>query len=796
MEIIQKPIFRHFLLFFNVFLLIFGISAQNSTICGQQAAGVPIIMILSQDDPGLYTKANPVEDPMYKTFLQALGAHVTTLISPPVLYWLIKRANEQRDSHDWASKLQNDYAFFLTKDEGFALIVPKEQKGNLAALGINADYLSEPLTTASSIKERLSNPKFKHQDIRPEQIGQLFIKNSYFHHVPPKYWYITGHGLDSIDDATFEWSNASIAEMPVYVLVNLLEILDKINSRSAYLLSCYCSGSNALKIQNILSGTVTDERCSSISQLDFPVIFQCCTDIVACPIIENFPQFFAAMQEWDNEDASSCDCLAQKMNDQFMKATPKIKRFANYPIVRMPKTCAFQAVPFPSTIVISEPIATAQTIEAPADKEMIQISPADLTQLTIHMSDGQLPCIISRVQGRSHHFIGSITTQAQGTIAEIINASFLNGIIRADEKDFFCGVSDKAWFIETLTIADKETIHGLAVFKGSLKHATHQAIAVYRASKDQYFRLTMALPTFTQNNDITKEEIDESTYVQTLQEIYWQTLPNQDALDEATHKSESQTDHNALFIEFGKKLGIPLSVPADDEMIKKDFNLIKSGRINKDKYINYAAHIHYKPLIDAIVEHGMNGDIFDTHDIILLLFKLIDHEYQSLIFKQVKKLAERDDRQILYCVENAFMHCLDVGLYKHALQMYDDLFICLKKALSHKELKNGLIADIQEDLTRFVVMLVHNDCAQNGVEKVLELLNSSDLGLQVIGLILFTTMENAGYTNDNLNQKRSLLHAIALNLKRAVQSHNAIALYFYEQALVQQCIACLTTRNE
>ncbi len=794
MEIIQKPIYRHFLLFFNTILMFFGLFGVKSTFCSPKAAGVPIVMILSESDPGVYKKADPTDDPVYNTFVSALNSHQNILISPPILYWLIKRSNEHRGAlYDWASKLQNDYALFLTKDEGFVLIVPSGQKADPAALGINVDYLSEPLVTAASIKGRLSNNKYSHQPICPEQLAQLFIKNSFLHPVPPKYFYITGHGLDSIDDAKFEWCGASIAEMPVYRLVNLLEILNKINTRLVYLLSCYASGSNALKLQNILSGAIKDERCVCLDTLEFPVLFQSSMDIVACPLFENLPQLFSAIEAWDCEDADSIDCLAQKVGDQFIQVTPRIKRFANYPTIRMPKTSHFRALPLQSTIVIAEPISAAKTIEAPTEKEMIQVYPADLSQLTVHMPDADLATFISRVHGRAHHFIGSIMTDATGPIPNIIFALFLCGVNLAGQPNFYCGVSDKAWFIEKLKIADNDEIHGVAIFKGSLKYTNHEPIVVYRTTKNEYFRLTIPLP--FEENSIKKERIDEATYIQTIKEIYWQTLSEQDALEEATNKSESQIDHNALFIEFGKKLDIVLSLPSDDEIIQKDFAQIKSGHIKKENYIDYAAHIHHEPLIDAIVEHGIKNDIFDTDDINFLLYKLIEHEYQPLIFKQLQKLADQSEQQVLFCVENVFRHCLDVGLYKHALQMYDDLFICLKKALS-PNCKKDLLAAIQRQLIRFVVMLVEHDCAQNAVDKVLELLNSSDLGMQVIGLILFTTMEKAGFTNEKLNQKRTLLHAIALNLKKAARSHNAVALYFYEQALVRQCIACLTARTD
>lgn len=791
MENIQKAIFSHFLLFFNVFLLIF---AQNSICRGTQAPGVPIVMILSQDDPGLYSKANALQDPMFETFIRALESHQNLLVSPPVLYWLIKRADEHRgSSYDWASKLQNDYALFLTKEEGFTLIVPKERKDDMAALGINSDYLSEPLTSAASIRQRLGKPQFRHQEIQPAQLGHLFIKNSSFCHVPPKYFYIAGHGLDSIDDAKFEWGGAAIAEMQIHLLVNLLETLNLINTCSAYIVSCYSAGINAQKVQNILSGTISDERCACLDKLEYPVVIQCSGDIASCLIIEHFPQFFTTMQEWYYQDADSIDCLAQKITSQFMDSTQKMTRFANYPMIRMPKTGYFQALPLPGTIIISEPIKEEQIIEAPTEKEMVQVYPADLRQLTIHMPDEQLPAIVSRVAGRSHHFIGSITTKAFGTVDEVVNATLLNGIISAGDNEFFCGVSDKAWFVGKLTIANKDEIDGLVVFKGSLKLAKRQAIAVYRTAKNEYIRLTIPLPWTA--NKVQKEKIDEATYIQTVEDIYWQTMPAPDALDEATHKSENQADHDVLFIDFGKELGIGLSLPADDEMIQKDFNRIRNGQINKSKYINYAAHIHYEPLIDAIVDNGIKADIFNAYDIIILLYRLIDHEYQPLIFKQVQKLATQNDPKFLNCVLNAFDHFLDAGLHKHALQMYGELFICLKKALAHKELKKDFLSGIQEVLRRFVVILVQKDCAQNAVEKVLELLNSADLGLQVIGLILFATMENAGFTNEKLNQKRTLLHAIALNLKKAVRARNAVALYFYEQELVQQCIECLVTAS-
>lgn len=780
---IKKAIFSHFLLFLSIFGSIWGFFGAQNLTCSQSAAGTPIVMILSQDDPGLYRKLRATDDPMYETFIQALDGHVTIVMSTPVLYWLTKRVNEQRGGTAWTSKLQNDFVLYLVKEDGFVLIVPKEQKDDLASLGINADYISEPLTTFASIKTRLSNPKYGHQAIDSEQIANLFVKNSYFHSAPPKYWYITGHGLDSIDDAKFKWCKATVAEQPIYALVNMLEVLNKINTKAVYLLSCYCAGSNALALQNILSGTVSDERCACIDELTFSLLFQSSGDLVDSNIIQNFPAFFTAMQECDWDDAKS---VAHKLNDQFMQATPQIKRFANYPMMRTPKNHCFQALELPSTIVFSEPVTTAQTIDAPAEKEMIQIYPADLSQLTINMRASQPAFIISRVIGRSHHFIGSITTKATGDITDLIGSSMLSGVILAGTDEFYAGVSDKAWFIDTVKIANKDEIQGLVVFKGSLKHANRIATAVYRTAANEYYRITIPLP--FERQKFNKEPIDEQTYCKTVKEIYWQTIPEDDALAEATNNSENHANHQSLLTSFGSKLSIQLSEPLDDEMIRNDFAAIKSQKIAKDNYINYTAHCHDEAIIDAIVDDGINDDIFDAQDITLLLCKLIDHEYHSLICKQVHKLAEQNDPKILHCVIHALRHLLDAGLYKQALHQYDDIFVIFKKALARDRCDYDLLADIEQQLIQLVTALAQHNCAADAAEKICELLEASDISMQGLGLVLLAAMENAGCTESPLNEKRSLVRAAADNLIKSAQSYDPIALYFYNQDLAQQSI--------
>ncbi len=724
--------FRSFILWGIIIFSIIGVLAiiagpltlQTTKDC------LPIVMILSDEDTGLYSASNANYEPMYNLLKDSIKSELSIIVSTPILYWLTKRTTEGRNpSFDWTHAVNQRYCVSISAGNKFALLLPQKYSDKLDFLGFNSDYL-KPIAI-KELKKFFADETLKKQEIDPAEFEKLFCKHSFRHPVCPKYFYIAGHGLDAITEPHFLRSQPVMAQMPIYNVVNMLQILNDVNTHMVYLLSCYAAGSNLVQFQNLLSGVSNDDRCQPIQSLNYPLIVQCTLDTASTRIAGKYfslAGLFDAMIKWRQQETSDATAFAQNLGQLYAKA-PADERFSNFPICRQPGSNShFQALSLSQTTVIQNPVASKTTFEIPESVEMIQIYPRDARKITVHIKSTLLPTIMSRIPGPAHHFIGELNCEEKGNLNKIINSMFFNGL-DADGQMYY-GVADKGWFVQKVVSDGKTIAEGLVVYKGCLKQARAAMTAVYKGTDGNYYRLQSTLPLYSTPQH---ERIDEKTYLKTIGHIYWQTMPSQDALDEATNGMESLKNHENLFSEFCNALAIKATLSPKKELIEEDFVDLENEKLSKDDYINYATYLHDKEITESIVDATVAGKIFEPLDCLTLLVRLIADGHQDLALEQIHKIAQQNNSKALSIILDTLLNLVASDRHKLVENTKEDVLQCLKLNVADHQ---SSTKKIEKQLAKCTKDLIKNDHKQLATQFVNDIRHAENSELQAIASAL------------------------------------------------------------
>lgn len=679
---------------------------------------LPIVMILSDEDSGLYANDFADNDPVYTMLKASIEAELPIIVSTPILYWLTKRTVEGRNSDfDWTKAMQQRYNVSVSNGKKFGLLIPQKYGDNPDLLGFVCDYIKP--VAHQQLKKTFAQKIFSYQENFPQELEKLLHKNSLMHAVCPKYFYIAGHGMDAMTEPHFLRSDPVMAQLPLHDMVNMLQILNGANTCAVYLLTCYAAGSNLVQLQNLLSGTVTDERCPSVHSLNFPLLVQCTTDTASTRIAGKYfslAGLFNDIIQWANEP-SDCNKLTERLGASFAKA-PADERFSNFPICRLPGSYShFRALSLPQTTVIQNRISCTQTIEIPESAEMIQLYPSNARKLTIHINR-MLPMMMSRIPGPAHHFIGTLDIKAKGTVETVIKHMFLNGL-DADGQIFY-GVADKGWFIQKVLSNGKTIAEGLAIYKGSLKQAQQTMTAIYKGSDGNFYLLQSAL---SLNFGMPqRQRIDEKTYAHMLGSIFWQTMPAQDALDEATNCSETLKDQSSLLNGFCNSLELKTPIMTKKELIEQDFKMLEKDELTVEHYINYATYLHDKEFTAAIVEAALAGKIFSPYDCLTLLVNLIADGHHDLALEQLHIISAQKNSNALAIALDTFTNMAADQRDALIERSKNDIIACIKNNCNCK----GNDADeTKKQLTGFIKMLAQNDHKTLAAQLIDEIRHSS-----------------------------------------------------------------------
>ncbi len=712
---------------------------------------VDIVVILNASCREILHIGQLKQEPCCNELYNAVKDDQIVVLSPSLLYGMLKRKNDARDYVSACiDRIIQHYAIYLNADEDFLVLVPSNPAKDLAEYGFSGVALSriEP-----DMLLQFGESRWESTIIKIEHFIKLFKVPEAGRSVLPKCIYLISHGIDALDEIKhFSWSIPLISNLTVWQFVNFLHMLQDINTQFLHVASCYATGINLRNMRGILAGEIRDERCMCMSEpISFPIVLQGTTDSPVSAIVGDWlgcKNYFSYMHQWLNDGAvlsGLADILSRSL---YKNNCPALT--ANLPLV-VRGGCAAERVPLQNVMVING-IRGVQTVSSGIQSIFINsINARDLT-LSLETIEN-IPIIRAVEETRSVHFIGSLELPniEERELIPLLESCFLSEVLRNSEGTSAFGISDRAWFIDSIRsrIGGDIVARGVAVQKGCLKYAEHQGLIVYQDAHGMFHRIKATLPcSKTMRNEI----ISEQEYKAIAERIFW----------ECSAKNFAYDDAEKALREFFQQISLGVPQVNIALLLHEDIQNINSGRIAKHEYLHYLAHIHDTEMILGVLNLcKTKSDCISYNDFELLLECLIDVEQHEISIDVVYKMLKYDDVVVQQTALNVLLYMVESGLYIHAYSVSDDLLSIVKELSSREVLSGGQVALIHSIATFYAhVMCTMIQAEQREmVDKCLcNLLDSNSwytygLGLEACNLILESGKDKVllSFNNNRLN---------------------------------------------
>ena len=667
-----------------------------------------LVVVLSTGCEEVLNVCNIKHEPCCNELFAACKEDQIVLVSPSILYGLLRR---KRDGQDIISEcldtIAHHYVVYLNIDEDFVVLIPATKHGSLKELGFDETQLNriEPEALMQFAAGRWASHL-----IEIDHFKKLFRVAESGYEPPAKHIYLISHGIDAMDEIkAFKWSMPLIASLTVWQFVNFLQMLNAINTKFLHIASCYAAGSNFFNVGRILSGAVEDERCiNALIPIKFSIMVQGTTDSPVSAIIgdgQGCKHFFSVIRQWLEHDSDK-DMLSRLLSESFYSCTNKAC-IPNYPLLKLSDPELFTCVPVQGVALVNQ---DSMIIQCSQDLHHLFFYPSVMHNTTLAIQTlAAVPHCISKTFGRSCHFLGTIQAPQldEKNLVQLLEGCFLQEVIRNPDGVCGYGVSDKAWFIDSV-ISDNQNnptvAKGVVVQKGMLKYGAHKALIAYQDAQGNFHRIKMALP--IEHESLHNEIITENEYGQLAARIFWETKAGDEALSAATGGQQTSWHVTQGLHDFFSALN--LSTPTIDarRFIQEDITQLRNRMIKKETYLNYVAHAHDLEILNELIELAIgHSDIINFKDITTLMTHFVDIEQQAICLNVTRQLLGKDDIAAKRAAINVLTYMEHVGLYQHASRACEDIFSCID-ALACKQTLNSCEVDLIQEICNFFAQLM------------------------------------------------------------------------------------------
>lgn len=750
---------------------------------------VDIVVVLSSGCEEILKVDHISHEPCCNELLAACKEDQIIVVSPSVLYGMLRRkCNGQDGINACLEKISRQYAAYLNCDEDFVVLVPSCNTKSLGEMGFDLSQLT--IIEPESLM-RFYEGKWASRLIEIDHFKKLFKAEDFQYKAPAKSIYLISHGIGALDEIkNFSWSMPLISSLSVWQFVNFLQMLNAINTQFLHIASCYAAGQNFFNVERILSGAVEDERCHNPQEpLHFPIMIQGTTDSPVSAIIGSGPgckNFFSLVREWLQHDKD-----ATLLSEGLSRNVYTLKHIAlgpNFPLLKLSGLVPTTGIPVQGTVTIK---VDGTSIAVHTDEHYLFFYPCVLNHTVIALESlDAVPQCISKVVGRASHFIGTMQMPRieEKEVVPLLQACFLNEVIRNyDEKSCY-GVSDKAWFIQRMIADDADhtvIAKGVIVLKGMLKYGIHKASILYQDAHGLFHRVEMSLP--VTKTVVRYDTISEQEYVQTAARIYWETKADEQALAYATGCSEQCWHVQESFSSFFRTLD--LSIPTTDvhTFVQQDIAHIRNGSLKKEAYLRYVAYIHDESILNELIAACSDAcDILNFHDIETILMLGIDTEWHDISLRVAQELLCKNNIVAQQAALNTLNYMVSMGLYVHASRACQDILNCFD-AMALLRTLNGSQLCLEQSIRNFFTLLVTamvKEKQGQAAELILNAMIQQDQWYRYgLGIEVCTQLIEQD-TGDLAQLARHRLQWFTENVKKHL-TQEALAVYFDQKHIVE-----------
>ena len=498
--------------------------------------GLDLVVVLSTGCEEVLKVDHVKHEPCCNELFAACKDDQIVLVSPSILYGLLRRKRDGQDIiSECLDRITRHYAAYLNRDDDFVLLIPTSNLKSLKDLGFAEAQLSHIEPDALM---QFSESRWASHLIEIDHFKKMFRQEESGYEPPAKRIYLISHGIDALDEIKdFKWSMPLIAGLTVWQFVNFLQMLNAINTKFLHIASCYAAGSNFFNVVRILSGAVEDERCIGAQiSIQFPIMIQGTTDSPVSAIIgdgQGCKNFFSVIRQWleNNKDGD----LLSELLSKTMYSLKNVTLAPNYPVLKMSESVPITSLPVAGVAVVNQ---DGTVISVGQELHFLFFYPAVMHKTTLAFESlDAAPHCISKVCGRACHFLGTVQVPQidENNLISLLEACFLKEVIRNYEGACGYGVSDKAWFIDSVMSdeqANQIVAKGVVVQKGMLKYGVQKALIVYQDAQGSFHRIKVSLP--VEHASLRNEIITENEYIQAVARIFWETKANEEELSYAT----------------------------------------------------------------------------------------------------------------------------------------------------------------------------------------------------------------------------------------------------------------------
>jgi hypothetical protein len=767
----------------------FSVAFGNNNV--QEPQPVDLVVILSAGCEEILKVDHIAHEPCCNELLAACKDDQIVIISPSVLYGMLRRKRNGQDGiNECLEKIARQYTVYLNNDEDFVILLPASYN----AKGLRELGFDESQVTAIEPESlmRFYEGKWASRLIEIDHFKKLFKTEDFQYKAPAKSIYLISHGIDALDEIKdFSWSMPLISSLSVWQFVNFLQMLNTINTQFLHIASCYAAGANFFNVERILSGIVEDERCHNPQEpLHFPIMIQGTTDSPVSAIIGSGPgckSFFSLIREWLQHDKDTT-----LLSEGLSRNVYTLKHIAlgpNFPLLKLSGPVPTMSIPVQGTVTIK---SDGTSISAHPDVRYLFFYPSVLNNTTIALESlAAAPQCISKVVGRACHFIGTIQVQRmeEKSVLPMLQACFLKEVVRNyDEKSCY-GVSDKAWFIQRMIADDAEhtvIAKGVIVLKGMLKYGIHKALILYQDAHNLFHRVEMPLP-FTKTT-VRHDTISEQEYVQTAARIYWETKADEQALAYAAGCSEQCWHVQESFHSFLRTLDLSMPTADVHTYVQQDIAHMRNGSLKKEAYLRYVAYIHDESILNELTAACSDSvcDVLNFHDIETILMLGIDTEWHDICLRVVQELLRKNNIAAQQAALNTLNYMISMGLYVHASRACQDILNCfdtmaLLPALNGSQLK--LEQSMRNFFAALAVAMVKEKQAQAAELIMIDLVQHDQWYRYGLGIEVCTQLIEQD-TWDLAQLARPRLQWFVANVKNHL-TQEALAVYFDQTHIVE-----------
>ena len=443
----------------------------------------------------------------------------------------------------------------------------------------------------------------------------------------PKRFLLTGHGGEDL-----------IADIPMDNMKDFFLALADIDAEFLHIMTCNAGGTNIIKMQDKINDVV---KINKLNKINYIIIIDATTDTseFGAPVtLHNYfitlDMHLRPLQKGQKEVTikqviKSLGLANQITRLQSIRFPGHLSNFRSIDldemeIITFSRVRALRAQRMLSPVIASkQPAAISAnagagdkgiTIEIKADPkhetalEYVQIFPCNLSDCTFDIKGSIMPKFISKLPGQGQVFIGKIIftssmTDRQKALEGFVERGFTKGFGIKEDAEYE-GLTNKCWFIRSLELT----------VGGQPYNIDHLVISMPANQAPSYYIYHDASG-FHKGN----ESCDEQTYRSLIGDSFIDSIPSQQALDEATASNEqlSVIKNEVVHSLWGEYLDIPLLMGAVQSNDQPILNELRKSGINLNSVVNgttaliSAVKQNSVNLVKTLLKDGANPNIAD-----------------------------------------------------------------------------------------------------------------------------------------------------------------------------------------